>query len=85
MRIFKVRGYKLYILLFSNLVYNLDMRYLGNLENFHLGMGLIVKPGDSIPAKNFSLEGYSGFSQTSSSKNYIFIGIGVLILLFLLK
>jgi len=62
------------------------MGNIGNLENFHLGMGLVVKPGEVIPAKNVAFEGYSpGLGQTNSTTPVILIIAIVLILLFFLK
>lgn len=61
------------------------MRTIGDMEDLNLGMGLVMRPRDSIPAKSINLEGYSNFSQAAEPKNYIFLIAGVLILLFLLK
>jgi len=58
------------------------MRNLGNLNNFNLGMGLVVKPGQIIPTKKSFFEGLSQATTTSSSWIWV-VGLILILLLFL--
>ena len=50
--------------------------------NLNVGMGLIVKPGETIPTKKSFFE---GFGQATASSNALWVVAIILVLLFLFK
>ena len=48
---------------------------LGNLDNLSLGMGLVAKPGQIVPARNARLEGFDSTSMQNVSPLLVIIGI----------